>query len=120
MYDLSDLKSEIIENNNSIKTEEILSVYSKFMINSHESIDITELDDILDDEFYYVGVDYFVSKGKLYFFKGVIVIASKENLIEYLVNVIAGNDSRSIFIIPKNNRDMLLLLDDEGSLVVKR
>lgn len=114
MYNFLDLKSEVIENNNSIKTEEILSIYSAFILNSNESIDIKEL----DDDFYYVGLDYFILRGKMYFFKGIIVIASKDNLIKYLLNVIIKNDSRSIFIIPKNNKDMLLLLDDEGSLIL--
>lgn len=121
MYNLLDLKfeSRLTEENDEITKDEILSIYDKYFICNQKYVEVSDLEYIFNDTFYYVGVNYFVSKGKKYFYKGVIVLASKNNLIEYLVNVITKNDSRSIFIIPKNNRDMLLLLDDEGSLVLK-
>lgn len=122
MYNLLDLKSEekLTKEIDETKKEEILSIYDDFFIFNSRYIDVLELKDILKDSLYYVGSNFFIKKGKVCIYKGVMVVSSKENLIDYLLKIIRENDSRSIFVIPKNDKNMLLLLDDEGGLIVKK
>ena len=118
MYNLADLDFEPTENISEIQTEEILVLRDQLWMNGSHSIQAADLDEILTDEFYYVGTEHFVVKGKSSFYKGIIVVAAKEKLIEYLIRIIRLDDARSIFILPKNQQNMLLRLDDEGSLML--
>ena len=122
MYNLLDLKSEDKRTKeiDEAKKEEILSIYDDFFLFNSRYIAVLELKNILKDSLYYVGSNFFIKKGKVCIYKGGIVVSSKENLIDYLLKVIRENDSRSIFIIPKNDKNMLLLLDNEGSLILKK
>ena len=120
MYNLADLDFEPTENISEIQTEEILVLRDQLWMNGSHSIQAADLDEILTDEFYYVGTEHFVVKGKSSFYKGIIVVAAKEKLIEYLIRIIRLDDARSIFILPKNQQNMLLRLDDEGSLMLTK
>ncbi|WP_111859153.1 hypothetical protein [Acinetobacter sp. CFCC 10889] len=118
MYNLADLDFEPTENISEIQTEEILVLRDQLWMNGSHSIQAADLDEILTDEFYYVGTEHFVVKGKSSFYKGLIVVAAKDKLIEYLIRIIRLDDARSVFILPKNQQNMLLRLDDEGSLML--
>ncbi len=118
MYNLSDLDFELTENISETQKEEVLVLRDQLWINGSHSIQAADLDEVLTDEFYYVGTERFVVKGKSSFYKGIIVVAAKEKLIEYLIRIIRLDDARSVFIIPKNQQNMLLRLDDEGSLML--
>lgn len=118
MYNLSDLDFELTENISETQKEDILALVSQLWINGSHYIQVTDLGEILIDKFYYVGTERFVVKGKSSFYKGIIVVAAKEKLIEYLIRIIRLDDARSVFIIPKNQQNMLLRLDDEGSLML--
>lgn len=120
MYNLLDLESESSESISEIQKEKILALYSLMQGYASQYIQLADLNEILKDTFYYVGVEYFVIKGKSSFYKGVIVVASKENLVAYLVRIIQLNDCRSVFIIPKNHQNLLISLDDEGCLMLSR
>ncbi len=121
MYDLSDLESEPIKEHYALDEEEILNFYDKLKCGStSQEVQLNELENIFKEEFYYVGVDYFIVKGKSIIFKGKIVISTKENLIKYIFKVLQNNDFRSIFILPKERKNMLLLIDDEGSLILRQ
>ncbi len=120
MYNLADLDFEPTENISETQKEYILALVSQLWINGSDYIQVTDLDEMLTDEFYYVGTEYFVVKGKSSFYKGIIVVAAKEKLIEYLIRMIRLDDARSVVIIPKNQQNMLLRLDDEGSLMLTK
>ena len=120
MYNLADLDFEPTENISETQKEYILALVSQLWINGSDYIQVTDLDEMLTDEFYYVGTEYFVVKGKSSFYKGIIVVAAKEKLIEYLIRMIRLDDARSVFISPKNQQNMLLRLDDEGSLMLTK
>ena len=120
MYNLVDLDFEPTENICEAQKEYMLALFSQLWINGSDYIQVTDLDEMLTDEFYYVGTEYFVVKGKSSFYKGIIVVAAKEKLIEYLIRMIRLDDARSVFIIPKNQQNMLLRLDDEGSLMLTK
>lgn len=118
MYTLADLEYEPTESISEMQTEDILALRDQLWGRASQYIQVTDLEEILKDELYYVGTEYFVIKGKSSFYKGCIVVAKKQKLIEYLNRVIQLNDVRSIFIIAKNQQNMLLCLDDEGSLLL--
>ena len=120
MYNLADLDFEPTIIISETQKEDILALVSQLWINGSHYIQETALDKILTDEFYYVGTEYFVVKGKSSFYKGIIVVTAKEKLIEYLIRMIRLDDARSVFIIPKNQQNMLLRLDDEGSLMLTK
>ena len=82
MYNLADLDFEPTENISETQKEYILALVSQLWINGSDYIQVTDLDEMLTDEFYYVGTEYFVVKGKSSFYKGIIVVAAKEKLIE--------------------------------------
>lgn len=118
MYRLADLEFEPTEYISAQQQDDILTRYSQLWLAKSQYIQVADLTHFLKDEWYYVGTDYFVIKGKASFYKGVIVVARKEKLIAYLIRIIQLNDVRSVFIIPQQHQNMLVRLDDEGSLIL--
>ena len=117
MYQLHDLDFEKAEQISVRQKEEILTLHDQLWISS-QYVQATDLDQIFMDEYYYVCTDYCVVKGKTSVYKGIIVVAKKAKLIEYLARIIQLNEVRSLFIIAKNQHNMLLRLDDEGCLML--
>lgn len=118
MYQLHDLDFEKAEQISVQQKEEILILHDQLWISDSQYVQATDLDQILMDEYYYVCTDYCVVKGKTSVYKGIIVVAKKAKLIEYLARIIQLNEVRSLFIIAKNQHNMLLRLDDEGGLML--
>lgn len=122
MYNLLDLKSDstLTKEIDDIEKEEILSIYDDYFLHKSINVKVFDLKNILKDDSYYVGVDYFVNKGKKNIYKGRIVVAYKDDLIEYLINTIEKNDVRNIFVIPRNDKNMILFLNEEGGMIAKK
>jgi hypothetical protein len=62
--------------------------------------DFKELNNFMPDEFYYIAHKILITKGKKRFFKGELVLASRENILLFLELSIKKNDLRSFIFAP--------------------
>lgn len=113
MYSFLNLKhKEISEEVNPeiifLKSEELLNPNN--FISFPDSIICFETK-LSDNVNYYVMHDFVIFKGKTKIFKGKIVLSTKQDLIDY----IRTNDIRPIRIMPEQNQDFVIRIDDEKS-----
>lgn len=118
MYLFLDLPHKEVES--LVKINEIFNTSEDLLKKKFTFIgnDFDLLNQILEEEEYYVLHDNIIVKGKKRILKGKIVISDKLSILSYLNNAFNNNDVRPIRIIPKESLQNMIYVSDEGTFYV--
>jgi hypothetical protein len=72
------------------------------------------------DEFYYVLHEYIITKGKMIFFRGCVVIAKKTDIITFVTAELLHNNLRPIRILAQENPSFCLRFTENEALLFEK
>jgi len=100
-----------------LRTEEMLRHEFQFYASIPEALEKW----LQDDQSYYVMHDNVMTKGKMQKLMGMIVVANKPEILDFVQHAIQSNDLRPLRLMPVENfRFVICLTDDDSALVFEQ